>query len=296
MITLQYMEEFVVLAETLNFSKTAEKLFTSQPAISRHISMIEEEIGVKLFVRDTRNVQITASGKEVYGAFKNTLASYEQARERAIQLALGKTGTLKISSPYYSTEDFVEPVLKLFAQKHPRYHVQISSCQPAEGLLDVMEKRSDLTLLAITGYEEPDSLCRVQFAEERLGVMVGLTHPLADKDSAKITDLKDDTLIFIEGVDSLNNLAFSLFEKRQMAIKDVIFTQQVDTIGLAIMEMGGVSIMPYDVRNMNRSYIKMIPLAEDDCLLPKCLIYRKDNENPAVLQYVRTSKEVFRGK
>ena len=56
MTKLSYIKEYVTLAETLNYTKAAEILFTSQPAISRHISIIEEDMGVKLFVRDTRNV------------------------------------------------------------------------------------------------------------------------------------------------------------------------------------------------------------------------------------------------
>ncbi len=69
MIKLNYIQEYILLAETLNFSKTAEMSYITQPALSRHILVLEEEMGTKLLLRTTRNVQLTPAGEMVYEAF-----------------------------------------------------------------------------------------------------------------------------------------------------------------------------------------------------------------------------------
>ena len=69
MIKLNYIQEYILLAETLNFSKTAEMSYITQPALSRHILVLEEEMGTKLLLRTTRNVQMTPAGEMVYEAF-----------------------------------------------------------------------------------------------------------------------------------------------------------------------------------------------------------------------------------
>ena len=62
MIKISYLREFVLLAETLNFSKTAEKSYITQPALSRHLALLEDEMGATLMERTTRKVSLTPAG------------------------------------------------------------------------------------------------------------------------------------------------------------------------------------------------------------------------------------------
>ena len=94
-LKLNYIREFVTLAETLNFSKAAEKLFLAQPALSRHIAIIEEIMGGRLFQRTTRNVSLTPAGEAVYNAFIEILRQYDGAREQVSPL-LGQSGVLSM--------------------------------------------------------------------------------------------------------------------------------------------------------------------------------------------------------
>lgn len=292
MIKLNYIREYVTLAETLNYSKAAEKLFTAQPAISRHISIIEEDMGVKLFVRDTRNVRLTSSGQAVYEYFKEILEKYGQAKEQAALLASGKIGALKISSPYYWTEDFTEPIVKHFAQKHPQCKIQIISCQPAEGYQQMYERQSDL-VLSLDIQEIDDNIRRFEFAYEKMAIVMSTAHFFAHRASIKLEELKNITLILLEGSHAFNDYILSSLGKRQIKPQMIVYTQQVDTIGLTIQQTGGVSIVPYGVRHMDRSYIKTIPLEDSDCIMSMCFFYRTDHENPAIPQFLQASKEVF---
>lgn len=292
MTKLSYIKEYVTLAETLNYTKAAEILFTSQPAISRHIAIIEEDMGVKLFVRDTRNVNLTTSGQAVYERFKDILEIYSQANEEATLLASGKIGKLKISSPYYWTEDFTEPIIKKFLLKYPQCNIKVISCQPSEGFDQMMERQSDFALSMETKDIDED-IRRIKFAQEGLGVIMSSNHPLSLSTSVKLEEFNNCKLILLGGSKAINfnNYILSLFDKRHIKPQAISYTQQVDTLGLAIQETSGVGLLPYGVRNMNRSYLKTVPLEDSDCVLSMCFYYRIDNENPIIPQFIQVAKE-----
>ncbi len=79
---LRQLEVFINLAESLNYSKTAENLHLSQPAVSRIIQRIEGEVGVTLFYRSHREVQLTKNGKLFYDDSKSLINSYNKALQR----------------------------------------------------------------------------------------------------------------------------------------------------------------------------------------------------------------------
>ncbi|AHF11321.1 helix-turn-helix domain-containing protein [Dehalobacter restrictus] len=70
---ISYMHEFIALAENLNYSHTAEELFISQPALSRHITAIETDIGIQLLKRTKHSVELTPMGMIVVSEFKKLL-------------------------------------------------------------------------------------------------------------------------------------------------------------------------------------------------------------------------------
>lgn len=133
MIKISYLREFVLLAETLNFSKTAEKSYITQPALSRHLALLEDEMGATLMERTTRKVSLTPAGKTVYEAFRYMLEIYSQTQEKAHELSAQSRGRLVVNSPYYWTGDFTEPLIRLFQAQYPECEITIQSCQPIDG-------------------------------------------------------------------------------------------------------------------------------------------------------------------
>ncbi len=198
---LEYIREFIALAETLSFTKAAEKRFLAQPALSRHIAIIEKKMGGRLFKRDTRNVNLTPAGEVVYDAFKEILRQYDSAKENVALLSSGQSGTLSISSPYYWTSDYTEPVVQRFEERFSQCSVRIISCQPPEGVENVANGKSDLLLgFSIPEYkwQISDDLKRFDFALERLSVMMTVEHRYAGLETIKPELLDKESLVFME--------------------------------------------------------------------------------------------------
>ena len=289
---LEYIYEFLALAETCNFSKAAEIVFVTQPALSRHIAVIEEEMDAKLFSRTTRSVSLTEEGKIVERTFRRMVNLYQNTQQQLYLKSTGKHLALKISSPYSWTEDFTEPIVISFADRFPDCHVDIISCQPQEGLEQMMMNQSDVAVCIKLG-DVDESVRRVPFAKEKVGVMVHKDHPLAVRDSIKLNELRGEKFVVLagEGHVSLYRSFFDgLLSNRGIFPKEPIFTQQVDTIGLTIKRTGGVALVPYGVRHMDRSYLKTILVDDDDCEIPMCLYYQTENNNPLIPRFINTLK------
>ena len=300
MIKISYMKEFVTLVENLNFTKTANQLFITQPALSRHISIIEEDIGAKLLLRDTKQVSLTPAGQAVYESFIDIVKSYKEIQEKASLLSSGNTGILRISNPYYWSEDYIDPVILNFTKNHPKIKVRPYSCQPIEGFHNMYENRYDIALTAHMD-ELNENIREYKFALEKLSIVMSINHPLAHRAYVRLEEFKEDTFIFLAAdkaagtEDNLNSIEYckALMKKRNFQPQKTVFTQNVDTLGIAILQTGGVSIMPYCVKNMNRSYIRVVPLEDSDCMLTMSFYYRLDNGNPAIPQFLESVREVF---
>ena len=300
MLKLSYISEYIMLAELLSFTKTAESLFMSQPALSKHVAIIEEDMGAKLFERDTKHVILTPAGKTVYDSFKNIIQIADDTRLRVHALATGKVGSLRISSPYYWSEDYVDPIVLSFSETNPLVDVQVVSCQPEDGGRDVLEGKSDLTV-AISRSDIPESIKRFDFATERIAALMNLDHPLADRETITLAELVDNAAIFLDSndvisVDTFNNwrdFILALMAKRDFEPTEIYYTQQVDTLGISIQKTGAVSIMPYCVRNMNRSYLTTVLISDADCVVPMSYYYRNDNYNAAIPLFLNKVHEAF---
>ena len=93
---LRSLHYFIAVAETLNFSRAAERLYMAQPPLSQQIQRLEKEMGVQLFVRTKRSVRLTAAGEVFLQEAYRTLAQVEQAVHSAQQADRGEIGRLAI--------------------------------------------------------------------------------------------------------------------------------------------------------------------------------------------------------
>ena len=283
---LEYIREFITLAETLNFSKAAEKLFLAQPALSRHIAIIEEEMGGRLFRRDTRNVGLTPAGKAVYEAFREILKQYDGARENVSLLSSGQAGVLRISSPYYWTSDYTEPVVQRFGEEFPQCSVKVLSCQPPDGFTNLMNGKTDLLLaMSIPGFRVniSDDIRVFDFTKERLSAMMPTKHAYAGLDSVKPEQLNNETLVFLEEdiYKSLIDAALTLLARHGARPSAKVYAQQVDTLAYTVKNVGGIAVMPWGVRHMDRDYISFVPIDGDDFIFPMSFYLPLRQHKPA---------------
>ncbi|MGI6033614.1 MAG: LysR family transcriptional regulator [Coriobacteriales bacterium] len=303
MYKFHYIAEFLELSNTLNFSKTADHCYITQPALSRHIAALEKDVGAQLLKRDTHSVVLTPAGEVMRAAFQEMMKIYHSAQESAKNLSLGKTGVLKISIPIYWMEEFAEPVSQAFLQSRPQCDVLLIACQPWDGMEEMLSGKSDLFVnFKVDGIDE--DINEVPYAREKLSVVCVKGHPLASKDAVSLEEVRPYDIFSFhydlyslqtdEYVDFYNPMLLKLLEEHGIYPKSFRYTSQVETLGLSLKECpSAIGIVPYSLRHMNRSYLSFIPIIDDDCSLQMCLYYRADNENNLIPQYVETALQMY---
>lgn len=95
------LQQFLVLAETLNFTQAAEKCFVTQPTLSRKIAVLENELGVRLFVRSRKSVMLTAEGSALVEHARRIVSEYEEILSITDPYRRGIGGSLKIGYSSY---------------------------------------------------------------------------------------------------------------------------------------------------------------------------------------------------
>lgn len=149
---------FNAVAETGNLSKAAKALYISQPAISRAVSKLEQNLSVKLFIRGSRGVRLTEEGRLLYEHTKSAFDSLRQGEEHLRRFQNLGNGTLRIGVSTTLCKHILMPQLKQFIQKYPNIQVTIQCHSTFETLRLLEERKIDIGLIS-----EPGALHHLEF-------------------------------------------------------------------------------------------------------------------------------------
>lgn len=143
-MTTEQMLYFVTMAETLSFTKTAEKLYITQPTLSRHIRRIEEELGLALFIRDGTVVTITPAGEKLYEGLKHIYRQYVDLTETTRKMYNNRP-TFRIAlGEEQLMDDMVQLAINLFRARHQDVDLSIHRTNYRDLLVGIKEGRYDV--------------------------------------------------------------------------------------------------------------------------------------------------------
>lgn len=195
-MTLNQIKYFITSAECLSFTEAAKCLFITQPALSRQILAMEEELGTDLFVRDKKRLKLTPGGSLLYYRFKEILKEYSQAVYDARTANQGYEGTLRIGFlDIYDVSGFFPGVLKEFQEKYKNIQITLERCSLGELPQKLYDGSLDLILTyGFSLYDQPD-LVTVNIHKFQSCVMLYSHHPLAKKEDLELEDLAGENFV-----------------------------------------------------------------------------------------------------
>lgn len=282
-MNINQIKYFLVAAQCLSFTKAANQLYITQPALSRQIQIMEEELGVLLFVRTSRRMQLTPAGVILKERFKSIYDNYTDAVVKARNAYQGLTGELRVGileGTYVG--DLFPHVLQYFSDRYPNVDIKISNY--SFGTL-VDKLNCDELDLILTLRFDIEKLADVDYRvvqKTRDHIVVHKDHPLAKQDSVKLEDLKGETFIMVSIEDSTvsSRLILDGF-KRSGVVPRVKFAPSIQAVMLWIQANVGVGML--DSRNImfNSPTVKFLDVApvSDPSLV---LAWNKDTNNPYV--------------
>src|SRR5918999_2899006 len=192
------LRPFVVLAGELHFSRAAERLHVTQPALSQQIARLERQLGVQLFARTRTQVELTDAGEAMLGPARAAVEATAAAAEVARAYAGGEAGELRLGlSP--GAHYLAQALLAEFARRRPA--VRVRAEQDNTGVLAerVAAGRLELALGFCT--EPLDGIVCERLREEPAVVGVAGDHPLAARSSVALAELAGETFALVDGRD-----------------------------------------------------------------------------------------------
>ncbi|MDO5688877.1 MAG: LysR family transcriptional regulator [Tissierellia bacterium] len=288
---IEYIREFVILSEELNYTRTAEKLFINQSALSRHIAKIEEIVGAKLLVRTTHNVALTEIGVKTYENFKKIITDYDHAIKNVELYTKGLTGTIRLGLLYYHVEIYAKNILKKMKEGYPSIEVSFSSYQPKEMLESLENKTIDIAIYWNLPKIRPPFVEYQPLNEEKLVVVLSNAHPLANVEEIMPADLSNNTFIMIKDSE-ISKYAKNLLESRGVKIDHCAICENIDLLHLTVNETNGFAIVPAAIHYMQREDIIYKEINDPSFKVNTCFIYRGDHNNAALPEFLRLMSSI----
>lgn len=146
-INFELYRIFYTVANTGNITRASEELSISQPAISKSIKNLEDQLGGQLFVRTKRGVILTDEGKEFYSYIKQAMEYIYNAEHKFTDLISLEAGSIKIGISTTLTKEFLLPYLREFHEKHPKIDIQIITYLTSELILKLRNGLLDIVIL-----------------------------------------------------------------------------------------------------------------------------------------------------
>jgi DNA-binding transcriptional LysR family regulator len=197
---LRHLRYFQAVATALNFSRAAERLRVAQPALSRQIRDLEDEIGVTLLRRSTSRVQLTKAGQYFLDQTNELLELLNDAVAKAQQIGKGATGQLEIGSDWNIPAPISVSARK-FRKLYPKLHVNFVELPSHEHIRAVRSGQIHVGFVSSREIGYCDDLDLVRVYSSPVDVVLPAHHQLANRERIPIAELKDERWITLEAQD-----------------------------------------------------------------------------------------------
>lgn len=284
----QRIRSFLKVYETGNFTKAADSLALTQPAVSKHIKSLEDEFGVELFVRSHNQLHATPEGKLV-AKYARKMLQLEHNMRKDLNNSKKQLSGISVGITHTAESNASAEALAAFAMAHENMKVKIIS--DTTDKLCGMLKDYRLDLAVIEGRISDPSLESVVLDTDCLVLAVPPEHPLADKPFITVEELKRETLIIRSRHSGTRNMFVSSLEARNMHLDEFSILMELDNIATIkdLIRRGfGVSVLPRSTceDEWKKGKIYLLPIEGLGMIREMNLVYRKDWDRPGILSEI----------
>lgn len=277
---LRHIRYFLAVAEELHFRKAAEKLFISQPGLSRQIKLLEEELGVVLFERHNRKVVLTKVGEYLKREFSLQLKTLSHTLDNAKLLHDGKKGELKIGYVGSAMQEVIPNLLLSFEKNHPDILFNLKEIDNQKQIEDLLSFSLDVGFVRLE--RVPRNLEIKVLLKENFCLVLPENHIINEGNFKSLKQFKEDSFILFD-----SKYSASYYDKVMQIFDDCGFTPIIShntihssSIFKLVENNFGISIVPKSLAEERDYKIKFIELDMISQKTTLSLIWNKKNTNP----------------
>lgn len=279
-IELRHLNYFLAVAEELHFRKAAERLFISQPGLSRQIKQLEDNLEVKLFERNNRNVTLTTAGAYLKEELYINLNMLNTILNNTKHINEGIEGNLNFGYVGSAMQNIIPNLLIKIRNKYPNIHFNLKEMDNQKQLDNLQTQEIDMGFVRME--HVPNELQIKPIFEDTFSLVLPINHPLNPTNFKDLLQLKDEEFIMFDPSYSPN------YHKKIMQIFDhygftpIVSHRTVHASSIyKLVEYNfGISIVPSALQIDSPKNVKFIELKKIPQRTILSAVWSKNNRNP----------------
>nr|WP_225614431.1 LysR family transcriptional regulator [Pantoea sp. PNT02] len=288
------MRCFIAVGKELHFGRAAQKMEMMPASLSRFIRLLEEDLGVRLLNRSTRNVSLTAEGALFFDDASKLIDQFDALAKRFKVGLKDERRTLRIGAIDSAARGLVPALLNLFVPLHPHSDIHIIE----DKTINLIPKLKSgwLDMIFIREPQSIDASLAVRFiTRESCVLAVPIQHALAARERVAVADFQHEAMIIPDRRTRphSHDLTMSLFKLAGFTPHIAQFAEEKQTI-LSLVAAGlGLAVVPASYRTMNSDSVSYIALDLPEQIkgLPLSIAWQKGNEDSFLLDMLRLLRE-----
>lgn len=241
-VDFSQLEIFLSIAEEKSFSRAAEKMFRTQPAISIAIKRLEEELGESLFDRSSKNGSLTEAGRILLSYAQRMINLREEARESVSELRGMFRGRLTIGANESTSLYLLPPLLMEYRKRHPKIKIEVFRALSEKIPLEVSERNLDFGFLSYDPMHP--NLQSIEVHKDELTLVVPPNHPLAKHKQVTVKDLGEQQFVAHNVKTPSRTKIFELFAQQHTPLNICLELATLETIKEFVLLDVGIAILP----------------------------------------------------
>ena len=283
------------IVETGSYTKAAESLSLTQPAVSQHIRLLEEELGVKIFERQRNESRLTPAGK-IVASYAKRMIALQNNMERALKNEQEQITSLTIGITHTAESNVIVEVLAAYVNLYEGVTLKILT--DTTDRLYAMLDNAELDFAFVEGRAGDPSLHYMLLDTDSLVLAVAPGHAWADRSSISIEELKKEKLILRLPNSNTRNLFMASLESQNLSIEDFNVVMEIDSIATIkdLIRRGfGVSVLAKSACMDEWKKGKLVLLTIENFSMSReiNIVYSEEFRHPEFLQgFIRKYNEM----
>lgn len=240
---LASLNTFIAIAEQGSFSLAGEKLHITQPAVSKRLAALEEQLGAQLFDRMGREVRLTQAGQTLLPRAYRIVNELEDSKRALQNLNDNVSGTLSLATSHHIGLRRLPPVLRRFTREFPQVVLDIRFLDSEVAYNDVLHGRCELALITLSP-QRREHLRSVKIWHDELVFVVAPGHPLGRQASVSLQDLCNWPAVFPGSQTFTSGIALRLFAEAGLIPNISMHTNYMETIKMMVSIGLAWSVLP----------------------------------------------------
>ncbi|MGZ9710017.1 LysR substrate-binding domain-containing protein [Glaciimonas sp. GNP009] len=288
----RHLKYFIAVAQEQNFGRAAVALNISQPPLTRQIQQLEEEIGVQLFTRTPKGVELTSAGELLLEEGQNILSLIEQTTERTRRAGQGKLGRVDIGIFGSGTLDVIPKLLLRFRSTYPDVNVVLHTMTKSEQITAIRQRRITVGFNRLL--EPYPDLGTELVVTEAIVVALNAQHPLAAEHAIPLQALRDEPMVMFPTGTRPNFIDKVVDLCRCEGFLPVVSQAVGDAVtGLALVASGfGISLVAESATAIQLPGVVYRPLKNaPHAVVDLSCVYRLDDQSVILKAFLEVVRE-----